>query len=448
MVGSPIGYGINTSGAREIAKAEASGSTEQLDTAINSLRYASLLGGGLGWTLTLLFSSYLSKSAFGSDSQANTIALLGICGLIACVTGGESAILQGTRKIRELATANIIIAGLCTVTVSIIYATWGTKGIESALISSAIISLVCYAIFSYKLFAVRLGIGITEFVTQSGHLFTMGLAFIYSALLAGAVSFFIRSIIANKLGVDSVGMYQAATALSGLLTNFMLSAISIDFYPQLVGVSSDNDKLNELVNQQIETSSLFSLPGLLLTVLFSYPIMSFFYTSHFVDSAYLMPLFCLGFFGQILIFPLGFIPRAKASVAWIYIGQTEANLVHLLLAKIFLDYFGLVGIAYAFVMHIVIHSALVYFAAYQLSNFSLSGRAKAVILGSSLCMAVSVFIHFEDTLNRSHFSRIIVWVVFSAWVLREIINRVGYRWLFDFYAEKLERLRSLMTPRE
>ena len=114
------------------------------------------------------------------------------------------------------------------------------------------------------------------------------------------------------------------------------------------------------------------------------------YSAKFESSTELLSWFVLGVFGQVINFPLGFIQRAKGSKRWIIIGQTEANLVLLILSILAVDILGLNGLGKAYLAHIIIHGLVVYCIAFRLSKFHWRKESYQK-LGISLILIVLAF---------------------------------------------------------
>src|SRR5664279_1745526 len=72
------GLGINSSGVRQIAEAAGSGDDERLALTAATLRRSSLVLGGLGAALSIVFSKQISNITFGSDKHAAEICLLSL----------------------------------------------------------------------------------------------------------------------------------------------------------------------------------------------------------------------------------------------------------------------------------------------------------------------------------------------------------------------------------
>ena len=390
LVGTIAGLGIGSSGVREVAEAHGSDKAEHIARTVKTLRRACWATGILGWLLCAALSYPLSVYTFGSGERAWAIALLGATILIGAVSGGQSALIQGTRRIGDLARMGVLGAVSGTIVAVGLYGLLGQKGIVPVLIITAAVNLGFSWWFARKIPVAPVSLTWPETFGNSKRLINIGVAFMYGAMLASVVGLTIRSLIVKKYGLDANGVYQAAWGISGMFAGFILNAMGTDFYPRLTTVAHDNEQVNRFVNEQIEIGVLLALPGLLGTLAFAPWLMRLFYTAKFLPGAELLPWFVVGVFFQVIIFPMGYIQRAKGAVRWIYIGQSWANLSNLILACIFIPFIGILGAAYAYLFSIALHSVLVFFIARHLSKFMWTRAALRLII-SSFCLVLVGF---------------------------------------------------------
>ena len=370
LVGTIAGLGISTSGVREVAEAHGTGKAEHIARTVKTLHRTCWVTGILGWLLCAALSYPLSVYTFGSGEHAWAVALLGATILIASVSGGQSALIQGTRRIGDLARMGIIGATTGTIIAVGLYAWLGQKGIVPVLIVTAAVNLGFSWWFARKIPVATVSLSWTETFRNSQQLVRLGLAFMYGALLAAISGLVIRSLIVRQLGLDANGIYQAAGGISSIFAGFILNAMGTDYYPRLTAVAHDNLQVNRLVNEQIEIGILLALPGLLGTLAFAPWLMHLLYSAKFLPSAELLPWLAVGVFGQVITFPLGFIQRAKGRVGWIFVSQTHLNVLNLVLALLMIRVYGVVAAAWAFALTTYIHGLVVFVIARRLSNFA------------------------------------------------------------------------------
>src|SRR5664280_267391 len=129
LVKSATGFGINFSGVKDIAEAANSGERQRIDRTITIVRRWALGTGLLGMLLTLFFCIPLSNYSFGNDSYYLSIAILSSTLLISSISSGQLALLQGLRKIKQLALATLLGAILGTIITLPLYYLLGKRGI-------------------------------------------------------------------------------------------------------------------------------------------------------------------------------------------------------------------------------------------------------------------------------------------------------------------------------
>ena len=389
LVGTISGLGLDSSGIREVAEAYGSGDPERVARTVKTLRRICWITGIIGWGLTAALSYFLSLWAFGSPERAWAIALLGGTIFLSAVSGGRTALIQGTRRIGDLARLNVLGAGAGTVVAAGLYAWLGEKGIVPVLMVTAAINLGFSWWFARRIQIVRVTQNWTETLANSKRLVTLGAAFMYGALLAAILGLAIRALIVRRLGLDANGIYQAAWGISGMFAGFIIGAMGTDFYPRLTAVAHDDQQVNRLVNEQIEIGILLALPGLLGTLAFAPWIMRVFYSVKFLPAAGLLPWLAVGIFGQVITFPLGFIQRAKGRAAWVLVSQTHLNLLNLVLALVLIRAYGVIAAAWAFALATYIHGLVVFGIARRLSRFAWTApSARLALFGAGMIAQV------------------------------------------------------------
>lgn len=391
LVGAFSALGLGSSGVREVAEAHGAGDTTRVARTVKTLRRACWLTGFLGWILTVAFAYPLSTWTFGSGERAVALAVLGATLLLTSISAGQTALLQGIRRIGDLARINVLSSLVGTIVAVALYAWLGEGGIVPVLIATAAVNVFFSWLFARRVKIPPLPMGWTETWRNSKRLVSLGLAFMWSGLLAAASALAIRSVIVRELGLDANGIYQAAWGISGMFAGFILGAMGTDFYPRLTAVSNDHEHINKLVNEQTEIGILLALPGLLGTLAFAPWVMQVFYSVNFLPGAELLPWFVLGVFGQVLSWPMACTLPAKGAVAWFVMVEFCANILRLFLSIILLRWCGLWGTALAVALLYVIYTALMVWICRRLTGFGWS-LACLKLMGISAVLISSGFV--------------------------------------------------------
>lgn len=384
LVGNLARMGINESGVREVAEAHGSGGVPRIAHTAKTLRRVCWVTGILGWLLTAALAYPLSSWAFGSSERTWAIAALGVTTFFGAISGGQTALLQGTRRVSDIARLNVFGGAAATIIAAAIYALFRQRGIVPVLISTAAINLGLSWWLARGVSTTRIDQSWPQTIKNSKRLISLGLAFMWSALLGAAVGLGIRALIVREMGLDANGIYQAAWGISGMFGGLILGAMGTDFYPHLTATSHDHPAATRLVNEQTEIGLLLALPGLQATLAFAPWIMHVFFSAKFMPGAELLPWFVIGVLSRMITFPMGYILVAKGATGRYALITSLFHIINLGSCFLLLPRLGLAGIAIANMSISVVYLFGMRLLAGPLIDFSWSPGAKALMLLISL----------------------------------------------------------------
>jgi antigen flippase len=385
--------GINSSGVRQIAAAASSGDAKRVSRTALLLRRAALACGGIGALSLVWLAAPISQFSFGTTQYASGVALLAVSVFVGVLSAAQGAVLQGLRRIADI--ARVAIYGALTgtaVSVALVYAL-GRDGIVPSLIAVAASSLLFSWWYSRRLPSEAVSLSATQTLKESGALLKLGIAFMGSALLTMGAAYAVRVFILRTHGLEAAGLYNAAWTLGGLYVGFVLQALGTDFYPRLVGAATDDALCNRLVNEQAHISLLLALPGVLGTLTFAPLVVSLFYSGAFAGAVEILRWICLGMALRVLTWPLGYIVVAKNRQTLFFSIDLAWTVVNVGLSWWCINRFGIVGAGIAFFASYVFHAAMVYPIARRVSGFRWSPAtarlaARALLATSALFVAL------------------------------------------------------------
>lgn len=390
LLGTVSGLGIRSSGVREVAKEHSKEDSRRAAQTVVVLRRTCWLTGLLGWAIAALLSAQISELVFGNRDHAVAIAVLGGALLLSSVSGGQLALLQGVRRIGDLARVSVVAMLLNTVMALGLYTWLGQAGIVPVLFLTAAISLAVSWWFARRVPVEPVSVSFQETAATARKLVSLGFAFMWGALLTTGIDLFTRSLITREYGVDGVGLYQAAWVLSGMFAGFVLGAMGADFYPRLTAAIADRVEAVRLVNEQIEIGILLVLPGLLATIALAPLAIRILYTAEFLPAAAMLPWFLVGVFGRVVSWPIGFIQHAKGTVQWFLATQTLFAVIHVALILLLFPRYGLMGVAYAFVALYAFHAPIIMWVGSKLIGFQWSAQVRMLLVRSAMAVALGV----------------------------------------------------------
>jgi PST family polysaccharide transporter len=379
VVGTMAGMGITQSGVRQIAEATGTGDEARISRTVRTLRSTALLSGLLGTLLVLAFRRPLARTTFGDDTYAWGLGVVSLTLLFAAVSGGQNALLQGLRRLTDLAASQVVGMALGTV-LGVGFVFWlRERGIVAFLVASAAAPLLCSWWYARRVRVSPVPMTLRQTWTESRGLFAMGAAFMVSGLFATGAAYVSRVLIIRELGMAAVGLYAASWAISGLYVNTILNAMGADFYPRLTAVATDDAAVNRLVNEQTEMGILIATPGILVTLSLAPWVLSVFYSSAFQPAAEVVRWQIIGVALRVVSWPMAFIILAKGMARTYAFTEALSWALQVLLLTVCLRLWGLEGAGIAFAMTYVT-VGLAYFGLSRLiSGFLWSPRASVLI---------------------------------------------------------------------
>jgi enterobacterial common antigen flippase len=344
----------------------------------------------LGAGLLIIFCQQVSALTFGSDEHAGAVALLSLVVLLRIVAGAQGALVQGMRRIADLAKMGVLGALLGTmISIPIVYFL-REEGVAPSLICIAAMSTVTAWWYSRKVRIPLPTMRFSEVRHEAASLLKLGFAFMASGFLMMGAAYAVRILVVRNVGLEAAGFYSAAWTLGGLYVGFVFQAMGADFYPRLVSVANDNPRCNRLVNEQAQVSLLLAGPGVLATLTFASLVIALFYSAKFVEAVEILRWICLGMALRVITWPMGFIIVAKNRQIIFFGAELAWTVVNVGLAWLCVGYFGLNGAGIAFFGSYVFHGLLIYPIVRTLSGFrwSAANRKIGVLF---LCSIALVF---------------------------------------------------------
>jgi len=382
--------GIFGSGVRQIASAVSTGDERRIWQTVLVLRRISIVLGLIGiWTM-VLFSRQISNLTFGNESHRSAICWLSIAVFLTLVSSSQGALIQGMRRIADLARVQIFGALFGAISAITLVYFFRERGVVPSIICVAAMSICVSWWFARKAAATISSHDASEmslsFVrSEVAALLKLGLAFMSSGLVTLGVAYWVRITLRRKIGIEATGIYQSAWTLGGLYVGFILQAMGADFYPRLTEHADDNVVCNRLVNEQTYVGLLLAAPGILATLTFAPLVVALFYSAKFAPAVTILRWVCLGTMLQVITWPMGFVIIAKAKRALVVLCEVSWGLVSVGLAWVCISMWGLAGAGFAFFASYIFHGIMMYAIVSRLSGFRWSSESwKTCLLSLSL----------------------------------------------------------------
>lgn len=431
--------GLNNSAVREIAQANKNGDTKSVSTAIVTLRRTVLLTGLLGFISTIVLAEPISQFTFDSKEYVFEIRLLSIAVFFNLIKGGQGALIQGMRRIKDLAMMSIISTIIGTAASIPILYFFNFDGITYFLIVLTIGQYVVSFYYARKIKFKRYYLSWRNTYEESREMIKLGLSFMGGGLVTALAAFLIRAIIIRDLGIADAGIYQAATAISVLYIGIVLQAMGKDFYPRLASEAFDSPKEIQLINEQIQVGMILAAPGLMFTLAFAPIAIKLFYSGEFMAAYPILQWMILGVFLQTISWPMGylFVARAKGKK---FLGiQILSQSILLSATYIGLHFYGLEGTGIAFFVLYILHVGYLFlFLKIENGFFWTSSVSKSIISMVGIFSLAFIIIHnFNNLWSGILVSCLAIFLSFRA--LKEIMKIMelgSFKSLFKYIKDK------------
>jgi enterobacterial common antigen flippase len=387
LTSSVAGLGINSSGVRQIAVAVGTGDSQRLARTVMALRRVALCSGTLGALLLLVSSKPVSWLTFGDARHVGAVALLSLAVFFGDVSNGQAALVQGMRRIGDLARMSVLGALYGTLfSIAIVYYYYRQgapeKGVVPSLVCVAAMGILTSWWYARKIKVERVSLTLPQVKEEVSGLVKLGLVFMSSGLITMGSNYLVNILVLHKFGLAGAGFYSSASVLGGYYVGFILQAMGADFYPRLTAVAHDNAECNRLVNEQAEVGLLLAGPGVIATLTFAPLVIQLFYTAAFWPAVEILRWFCLGMLLRVASWPMGFILIAKGERKLFFWVELLSNALFMALVWVGLCLFGLKGTGMAFFALYLANITGLYLIARRTTGFrwSTANRRLVVLL--------------------------------------------------------------------
>lgn len=355
LIQSFAGLGVGASGVRAIAVARGKGDQIAIRRVYTVVRAWSWGTGLATVVICCAFSQQLSLLTFDSADHANDFVFVGMAVLFQQLSNGQSALLRGLGKIKELSALNALSAVLGLALTVPCYILLGLRGIAPALMLVTSANLACTWWYVRRETVPWTGMGVVDILKDGGELAYVGMAIVGTSVAGSAASYITGLMIRSEIGLEGSGFYQAASGLTIVMVGFVLSAMGQDYYPRLAAVIHKKDEAAALIRDQTEMALLMGTPILVCVSALAPLLLRLAFSEHFLAAAPAVTWLALGCLLRIVSWPLGYALLAEGRPMLILSYELAFSALTVLLSYIGLSIDGLNGAAASFAVLYLIY---------------------------------------------------------------------------------------------
>ena len=389
---------------------------------MKSLRKIVLLTGFTGLLLTFFFARLLSEFTFETSEYTIEIRLLSIAVFFNLIQAGQSALIQGMRRIKDLARMSILSSLLGTVlSLPLIYF-FELDGISFYLVALAIGQFFVTLYYAKKIKIDDIKVSWLKAFKESKGMIKLGSSFMGAALFGGFCTYLVRVLIIRDFSLNEVGIYQAALSLSGLYIGIILQAMGKDFYPRLTAIAFDPHNERQLINEQTQVGMVLAAPGLMFTLALAPIGIRLLYSSEYIEAYPILQWMILGVFLRTISWPMSFLFIARSKGRIYIVSEIVASSLQVLFTYIFIKLYGLEGAGIAFFLLYIVYTLFMAGLLYRENNFKWTRAViKRMLLLSIAFLFAFVSLQLFTALWGGIIS-VVIGVILSVFAVKEIFK--------------------------
>lgn len=369
MVRSGSLLGMDTAGVKDVAEINSKGDDALFSKVVAGFNKWFRISAILALIVCVLFCYPISLWAFDSGDYAVHIALLSVAVSFLILTTGRSVILQGMRRIPELAKSMIWGSILGLVVTVPIYYIWRIDGIVPAFILSAFTGFLCVEYYYRKQEIKKAQVSVRESLVSGLATFKLGIYIVVAGFVGTLSMFLIRAFISRSIDLDAAGLFQSAWMITNVYLGLILRAMGSDFFPRLSAISADKAKIKTLVNEQTYIVLVIASPIIVGLLLLSDFALSILYSSEFIYADTILKWQILGSFFKVLGWPIAFILLAKGKGRLFLLTEIVFYVVYLLFSYLLYPAYGLDASGIGYFIAYIVYLPMVFFIVRTISGF-------------------------------------------------------------------------------
>lgn len=372
LIKSFSAFGLEQSAVRDISEANGSNDAARVSRTVAVVKRLVWVTGLIGLLFTIVFSRLLSELTFGNGDYTYGFALLSVTLLINQLCSGQKVLLQGMRRLKDLAKATAIGSTMGLLVSIPLYYWLGVKGIVPTMVLTSAFAMLISWFYSNKIKVQTTEVTTHEAFTDGRSMMRMGIAMSVSGILVTLFAFILRWFIRIQGGIDEVGLYTAGFMIMNTYVGMVFTAMGTDFYPRLAAVNKDDNRCREIINQQGEVAILILSPLVVSCIIFMPFIIRLIYSDSFLPAYNFIVIAVTGTMFKAASWVISFLFLAKAESRLFIINETITNIYGLAFNLIGYKIGGFTGLGISYVLIYFIYLVQVYLIARKKYGFSFS----------------------------------------------------------------------------
>ena len=432
LINGLTNLGLERSAVKDISLANTNSNSKSVAITISILKKLVWLTITVGVILMVLSAPWLSEIAFGNKDYTISFRWISIALLFKQLSSSQLAILQGLRKLKSLAKANLLGNFIGLLITLPLYYYYKIDAIVPAIIIATFMSFVFTYYYSHKLDIESVTISRKEAVSEGKGMINLGVMLSLSSLITLLVAYIIRIYIGSaneteELGLIDVGLYSAGFVILNSYVGIIFNAMGTDYFPRLSEIANDITKLRKTVLEQATVAILLITPIIVIFLACAPFIIVILYSHEFSPIVAMVTWGILGMIFKAVSWSMGYMIIAKGDSKVFIKTAIGFNTILLSINIIGYHFGGLEGVGISFFIYYIIHFIAIRIITYYRYDFYFEkGFYKIFTFTVIMCfLAFSITLIPSSILKNSLMSVIIV---VSCWYsYKELDKKIGVK---------------------
>lgn len=391
IIGNLTNFGLSTSAVKDISIAHTAENSQRISIIVSVFRRLVWITGFLGTIMAFVLSPWLSQLTFGNKDYTIAFMWISLTLFFNQLSSGQLVILQGMRKLKHLAKANLIGSSLGLFVTLPLYYYFGIEGIVPGIIGTAFVTFLLSWFYARKVKIFSVKVSRRQTIDEGKSMLQMGFMISLSGLLTVGASYIVRVFISRTGGIEQVGLYTAGFAIIHTYVGLIFNAMGTDYYPRLSAVAHDNKLCKETINQQAEIAILILAPILVVFLTFINWVVILLYSKQFIDVNDLIYWAALGMFFKAASWSISFVFIAKGTSKLFFWNELVTNIYLLGFNILGYHLMGLTGLGISFALSYFIYLIQVFVISRLKFAFTFE-KQFIIIFMIQFCIAILAFL--------------------------------------------------------
>ena len=416
------GCGIGRSGVRQVAAS--ADDAETLSIVRRALWSGNLILGLSGMTVLWLSREPVARWVFEDSAHTSEVGWLGVGVLLTIIAGSQTALLQGLRRINDLARISIVSALVAAATGILAVYLLGEDGVLWFVLTAPAVNYVVASYYTAHLPRPQTAYDMGAIQQQWRAMLKLGIPLMSAASVTLITQLAVRSFVLRELGLDASGYFQAAWAISMIYVGLVLNAMVVDYYPRLTKAISDHERASKLVNEQAEMALLLAGPVLMAMITLAPWVIHLLYTQNFSPAVEILRWQVLGDIFKVASVPVVYIFLATGHGGVAIVTQLVWSAAYLAPVVLGIREYGLVMAGVGFWVAYLSYYLVVAIVANRLIGFKLTQRNWRFTLLLLLAGGITMSLAAQSTI-AGHAIGTVATLLVSVYSFRRLDHLIG-----------------------